>query len=223
MIQVFVAQQLVVSCRQTPSCDDRRGLSTITASTHSMSRGRLCARATRSRGVCRAATPLSATNSAAPCWPPISASPRHPAGRVKIVSLASAVPAARPRRPLPPSRPSRSWRWRLPTRPGSSSTSVTACAPCSRACPVPPQDPTRLHAGADRSGERARVRARVRVRLAPGGQRISCSGRRLRSRLTHPASRLTHPANRARTRTRARTRARWPSGSDHDPEFPDAP
>jgi hypothetical protein len=84
----------------------------------------------------------------------------------KIVSLASAVPAARPRRPLPPSRRSRSWRWRLPTRPGSSSTSVTVCAPCSRACPVPPQDPTLLHAGADRSGER--VRARVRVRLALG-------------------------------------------------------
>ena len=44
---------------------------------------------------------------------------------------------------------------------------------CSRACPVPPQDPTLLHASADRSGERARVRARVRVRLAPGGKRIA--------------------------------------------------
>ena len=221
MIQVFVAQQLAVSCRQTPSCNGHLVLSTITASTPSMSRGMPCAQVTRSLGVCRAATPLSATNSAAPCWPPISASPRHPAGKGKIVSLASAVPAARPRRPLPPSRRSRSWRWRLPTRPGSSSTSVTACAPCSRACPVPPQDPTLLHAGADRSGERARVRARVRVRLAlgVGGSR----GAARVSRLPLPACRCPRPAGRARTRTRARTRARWPSGSDQATEFPDAP
>src|SRR5437762_9188699 len=146
MIQVFAAQQLVVSCRQLPSCNDRRVLSTITASMHSMSRGRLCARAMRSRGVCRAATPLSATNSAAPCWPPILASPRPPAGKVRTVSLASAAPAAKPPKPLQRLRRFKSWHWRPPTRPASSSTSVTACAPCSRACLVPPRDPTRLHA-----------------------------------------------------------------------------
>ena len=59
MIWVFVAQQLVVSCRQTPSCNGRRVLSTITASTPSMSRGKPCAWATRSRRLPRGYATLS--------------------------------------------------------------------------------------------------------------------------------------------------------------------
>jgi hypothetical protein len=192
------------------TCNAHRAPSTITASTHSMSRGMPCAWATRSLGVCRAATLPLATNSAEPCCRPTSALPRLPAARDKTVWRASDVLAARLRKLLRRSRRCRSWPWRLPTRPRSCSTCATVCALCSRAYRVPPPAPAHPHAGAEWSGSRARVRARVRVRLAPGGVRSSSGGqRRIHFHSPLPASPL--PASRARTRTRARTRAREPT------------